>query len=242
MKKTDLDLKRLPKHIAIIMDGNGRWASRHGLSRAEGHEAGARSVRKVVEACRELKRVKSLTLYAFSTENWRRPKREVSTLFGLLTRYIELEIDNLDEQDIRVVFTGRTDGLEQHLLADMQRSMDRTKNNRSMVLNLAVNYGSRAEIVDAVRIIGDNVQAGRVRIEDIDESTISENLYMPEISELDLLIRTSGEYRLSNFMMWQASYAEIVITKVLWPDFRRRHLYNAIGEFQNRKRTFGGRQ
>lgn len=241
MAVKDLDIKRLPRHVAIIMDGNGRWAKKEGLTRAQGHEAGARSVRKVIEACRELPRVKSLTLYAFSTENWRRSKTEVNALFRLLSKHIRLEIDNLDKENIRVVFMGRREGLSKKVIDDMDSSMELTKNNTAMLLNVAINYGSRAEIVDAVKALANEVRDGKLNPKKIDESLIAKHMYVPETSEIDLLIRTSGEYRLSNFMLWQLSYAEIVVTRTLWPDFRKRHLHQAFNEYQGRNRRFGGR-
>lgn len=241
MKTSTLDIKRLPRHVAIIMDGNGRWAKKEGVTRAKGHEAGARSVRKVVEACRELGGIRSLTLYAFSTENWRRSKTEVNTLFRLLSKHIRLEIDTLHEQDIRVGFMGRREGLNTKVLEDMDSSTALTKGNRSMFLNVAINYGGRAELVDACREIAMDVQSGRIKPERVNEATIAKHLYVPEVADIDLLIRTSGEYRLSNFMLWELSYAEIVVTGTLWPDFRKRHLYQALIEYQSRGRRFGGR-
>jgi undecaprenyl diphosphate synthase len=237
----ELDPKKMPRHIAIIMDGNGRWAKKNGVTRVQGHEAGAKSVRAITEVCRETKGIKSLTLYAFSTENWRRSKTEVSALFRLLSKYIKLEIDNLHAEDIRVEIMGRKEGLSKRLLDEMAASVDKTKNNKSMILNLAVNYGSRAELVDACKSIATEVNSGKRSINSIDEGTIGDHLYLPELQEVDLLIRTSGEMRLSNFMLWQLSYAELVVTKTLWPDFRKRHLFNAIREYQSRNRNFGGR-
>lgn len=242
MNVADLDPKKMPRHIAIIMDGNGRWAKKEGVPRVRGHEAGAASVRAITEACRETPGIQSLSLYAFSTENWRRSKTEVSALFRLLSKYIKLEVDNLHAEDIRVEFMGRRDGLSKRLLAEMDESVERTKNNKSMTLNLAVNYGSRAELVDATRAIAQKAKDGTLKPDTIDESTIAQHLYLPELAEIDLLIRTSGEMRLSNFMLWQLSYAELVVTNTLWPDFRKRHLFNAIREYQSRNRNFGGRK
>lgn len=236
-----LDPKRLPRHVAVIMDGNGRWAKKHGVTRLRGHEAGAKAVRTIIEACRELGKIETLTLYAFSTENWRRSKTEVSGLFRLLSKYIHLELDNLHAEDIRVQFIGRTDRLGKKVLAELEESRELTKNNRSMQVNFAINYGARAEIVDACRSIAEDVEAGRLLSRNIDEDQIAQRLYDPVSKNLDLLIRTAGESRLSNFMLWQASYAEIVVTRTLWPDFRKRHLRQALFEFQSRKRKFGGR-
>ena len=223
------------------MDGNGRWAKKQGVSRLRGHEAGAKTVRAIIEACRELGKIETLTLYAFSTENWRRSKTEVSGLFRLLSKYIRLELDNLNAEDIRVNFIGRTDKLSKKVLADLEESRELTKNNKSMQVNFAINYGARAEIVDACRSIAEDVKTGRLKPRDINEDQISRRLYDPISQDLDLLIRTAGESRLSNFMLWQASYSEIVVTRTLWPDFRKRHLRQALLEFQSRNRKFGGR-
>lgn len=240
--KTALDSKRMPRHVAIIMDGNSRWAKRHGVSRARGHEAGAKSVRAAVEACRELGAIESLTLAAFSTENWRRSKREVGSLFRLLSKYIELEIDNLHREDIRVSIMGRVEELPHGLQADMARCAELTKNNKSMMLNLGINYGSRFELVDACRSIARKVRSGKLGVNEIDAECIGAHLYLPQVRDVDLLIRTSGEMRISNFMTWQIAYGEFVCTRVLWPDFRRRHLHSAIREYQSRGRRFGGRK
>lgn len=236
-----LDLKRLPEHVAIIMDGNGRWAKKQGVSRVRGHEAGAKSVRAVTEACRELHGIRSLTLYAFSTENWNRSKTEVAALFRLLSKYITLELDNLHREDIRVVITGKREGLPAKVARDIDHAIEKTRNNESMILNLAVNYGSRAELTDACKALAAEVRDGKLNPGDITEDRIGEHLYLPEARDVDLLIRTSGESRVSNFMLWQISYAEIVVTSALWPDFRKRHLHKAIAEYQSRKRRFGGR-
>ena len=240
--KTKLNLKKLPRHVAIIMDGNGRWAKKQGVSRVRGHEAGAVSVRKVTEACRELGGIESLTLYAFSTENWRRSKMEVTALFRLLSKYIRIEIENLHREGIRLNFVGEIDALPKKLQREMAESEAYTAENSAMVLNIAVNYGARTEIAQACKSIAEDVQSGALKANKITEKTISDRLYYPPSQELDLLIRTSGEYRLSNFMLWQLSYAEIVVTPTFWPDFRKRHLYQAIVEYQSRARRYGGRK
>lgn len=237
----EIDRDRLPRHIAVIMDGNGRWAQREGVSRAAGHEAGAKSVRAIVEACRELQRVEVLTLYAFSTENWRRSKLEVSSLFRLLSKYVKLELENIHKENIRVTMMGRFEGLPSVAVRDLTYSMDRTRNNTAMILNVAINYGGRAEIADAARKIATDVAAKRLEPSAIDEACFARYLYRPELPDPDLLIRTSGEMRLSNFMLWQMSYAEIVVLQTLWPDFRKPELYEAIAEYQSRQRRFGGR-
>ena len=236
-----IDMDRLPRHIAIIMDGNGRWAERRGVSRAKGHEAGAKSVRAVVEACRELGRIEVLSLYAFSTENWRRSKVEVGALFRLLSKYVKLELQNIHKENIRVSVMGRREGLPQRALDDLDHAMELTKHNKAMVLNVAINYGSRAEIADAARRIAGEAAAGRLDPSTVDEACVARYLYAPELPDPDLLIRTSGEMRLSNFMLWQLSYTEVVVTQTLWPDFCRRDLYEAIREYQLRQRRFGGR-
>jgi len=230
----------LPKHIAIIMDGNGRWAKQHGLTRAQGHEAGAKSVRVTVEGCREMG-IEVLTLYAFSTENWRRSRVEVNALFRLLSRYVKQELENIHQEDIRVLMMGRMDGLPTKVARDMEDSMERTANNRSMTLNVAINYGARSEIADAARAIAVEVQQGDLGLDDIDESCLAQHLYQPMLPDPDLLIRTSGEMRMSNFMLWQLSYTEIVMMKTLWPDFRKSHLRKSIAEYQQGQRRFGGR-
>lgn len=237
----DVDMTRLPRHIAIIMDGNGRWAEKHGVSHAEGHEAGAKSVRAAIEGCRELEHVKALSLYAFSTENWRRSRREINALFGLLSKYIHLELENIHKEDIRVTIMGRRQGLSERVLDDLRYCEERTRNNKSMILNVGINYGSRAELADAARELAQEAAAGEIEPEAIDEEFFAKRLYVPELPDVDLLIRTSGEMRLSNFMLWQVSYAEIVSLGVLWPDFRKRHLLQAIERYQRRERRFGGR-
>ncbi|MDX9976128.1 MAG: polyprenyl diphosphate synthase, partial [FCB group bacterium] len=217
MALADLDRTQLPHHIAIIMDGNSRWAARRGLDREEGHEAGAKSVRSTVEACRELG-IGVLSLYAFSTENWRRSQAEVEFLFRLLGKYTRLEAENLHKEDIRIVFTGRLDELSPKVTEDITYAMDLTKDDKTMILNVALNYGGRAEIADAAKAIAADALAGKVKPEDLDEKRFAQYLYRPDVPDPDMLIRTSGEMRLSNFMLWQLSYAEIVPLRVLWPD------------------------
>ncbi len=236
-----LDTKRLPRHVAVIMDGNGRWAEREGVSRAAGHEAGAKSVRAIVEACRELERIEVLSLYAFSTENWRRSKLEVGALFRLLSKYVKIELENIHKENIRISIMGRMDGLPANAVRDLRHCIELTRNNTAMVLNVAINYGSRAEIADAARHIAEDAIAGKLRPDTIDEACVAKYLYAPQLPDPDLLIRTSGELRLSNFMLWQMSYTEIVVMPTLWPDFRKRHLHEAICEYQRRQRRFGGR-
>lgn len=236
-----IDRAHLPRHIAVIMDGNGRWAAREGVSRAAGHEAGAKSVRAIIEASRELEHIEVLSLYAFSTENWRRSKLEVNALFRLLSKYIKIELNELHKQNIRVSIMGRIGGLPARAQADLQHCIDLTKDNTAMVVNVALNYGGRAEIADAAKHLAKEAVAGQLRPDSIDEATFAKYLYVPQLPDPDLLIRTSGELRLSNFMLWQMSYAEIVVLPTFWPDFRKSHLHEAIAEFQARQRRFGGR-
>jgi undecaprenyl diphosphate synthase len=235
-----IDPSRLPRHTAVIMDGNGRWAQQHGKRHVEGHEAGAASVRAIIEGGRELG-LPAITLYAFSTENWKRSDFEVNALFTLMSKYIHKEIDEIHANNIRVGFLGRWEGLPSRAAEDLRYCLDRTKDNTAMTVNVALNYGGRAEIVDASRALAKDVLAGKVAPDAISEELFAHYLYQPEWAEVDLLIRTSGEMRLSNFMLWELSYAEIVVTPVLWPDFRKPHLCDAIVEYQQRKRRFGGR-
>lgn len=236
-----IDKKRLPRHVAIIMDGNGRWAKQHGVRRSAGHEAGAKAVRAVIEAGRELG-IEVLSLYAFSTENWRRSRLEVSALFRLLSKYIGIELDELHEQDIRILTMGRIDALPERARRDLEAAVEKTRNNKAMTVNVALNYGARAEIADAAKSIAAAVQEGSLRLDHIDEATVGAHLYRPELPDPDLLIRTSGELRLSNFMLWQLSYAEIIVMDTLWPDFRKEQLFEALHEYQSRQRRFGGRK
>jgi len=241
MSQREMDPKSMPRHVAIIMDGNGRWAEKRGVDVTHGHEAGTRSVRVAIKAARDFG-IKVLTLYAFSTENWRRPQSEVKALFAMMSKYIYLELDNMNSQDIRVVIMGRTDGLYEETIQDLAYCQEGTKNNKSMLLNVAVNYGARTEIADAARAIAADVKRNKLALDKIDEKKFAEYLYMPYLPDLDLLIRTSGEMRVSNFMLWQLSYAEFVPMPVLWPDFRRRHLRQAILTYQSRHRRFGARK
>ncbi|MGB9692956.1 MAG: isoprenyl transferase [Candidatus Sumerlaeaceae bacterium] len=234
-----IDPMRLPQHVAIIMDGNGRWARQRGyLDRIRGHEAGIESVRVTVRACGELG-VRALTLYAFSVENWKRPKREIDALMNLLKRFLRDEIPELNENNVRLVASGRLSDLSQDVRAELERTMAATARNSGLVLNLALSYGGRTEIVDAVRTIVAEVLARRLAPEDITESLFAQYLYHPELGDPDLLIRTSGEMRVSNFLLWQIAYAEFYVTPVLWPDFRRVDLYHAILDYQRRERRFG---
>lgn len=235
-----IDPEHIPGHIAIIMDGNGRWAERHGKSRSKGHEAGAKNVYEITEACRELG-VKTLSLFAFSTENWRRSKKEVDSLFRLMSRYVKRYSDQIHKTDVRLLHMGNLEGLPRETAGDIRECLERTRNNKAMDVCIALNYGGRQELVDAARRLAGQVKAGSLREEDITEEALAANLYLPQHSEVDLLIRTSGENRISNFMLWQISYAEIIVTPTLWPDFNRSCLNDAIVEYQARNRRFGGR-
>ncbi len=227
--------ERLPAHVAIIMDGNGRWAAQRHLPRVEGHRAGIDSVRDTVETAARLG-IKVLTLYAFSVENWKRPAAEISTLMMLLKRYLRLELTTLLKNDIRFQVLGRTEDLAPDVQDELRTGIERTAANGGMLFNIALNYGGRAEIVDAVRRA---LESG-VRPADLDERMFGDFLYTAGQPDPDLLIRTSGEMRVSNFLLWQIAYAEIYVTETLWPDFRRRHLLEAVLAFQKRERRYGG--
>ncbi|WP_223034747.1 isoprenyl transferase [Hanstruepera marina] len=228
----------LPKHIAIIMDGNGRWAKQKGLLRTVGHENGTKSVRQTVESSAELG-IKNLTLYAFSTENWNRPKLEVQTLMKLLVSSLKKEIKTLQKNDIKLNAIGCLNELPQKAQKELLEVIEKTKNNNRMCLTLALSYGSREELINTVKKISIKVKNNIISPENIDESVINEHLYTQNLPDVDLLIRTSGEQRISNFLLWQIAYAELYFTKVLWPDFTKEHLYEAIIEYQKRERRFG---
>jgi undecaprenyl diphosphate synthase len=230
-----VDLDRLPRHIAVIMDGNGRWAQQRGLPRVRGHKAGSASVREIVEASAQLG-VGFLTLYAFSSENWKRPRYEVGSLWRLLREHLGQELSLLVENDIRLKVIGRRAGIPAAVLKEIGRVEALTRDNRRMTLVVALNYGGRDEIVDAARRI---MVEGRIPADCLDEKGFAAHLSTAGMPDPDLLIRTSGEMRLSNFLLWQIAYTEIFVTPVLWPDFRRRHLLEAILEFQGRDRRFG---
>ncbi len=233
-----IDGKRLPKHIAVIMDGNGRWARMRKLPRVAGHRAGIESVREIVESSARLG-LDVLTLYAFSVENWKRPRSEVRTLMRLLKEFIRLELDSVHKHNIRFQAIGRIRELDESVRSELQHAMTTTGNNTGMLLNVALNYSGRAEIVDTFsRLLGEFKQNGHEP--EISEELISQFLYTSGIPDPDLLIRTSGEMRISNFLLWQIAYSEIYITPTFWPDFRRRHLLEAILEYQRRDRRYGG--
>ncbi len=235
-----LDPKRLPAHIAIIMDGNGRWARQRNFPRIMGHKAGVDPVRTVVETCAQLG-LEALTLYAFSVENWKRPRHEIEGLWRLLRFYLRRELPNLLRNDIQLMAIGRLESLPDSVQAELQAVMEKTSHNRGMRLNLAINYGGRTELVDAVNSMLENARLeGNLDALEITEEGIAEHLYTAGLKDPDLLIRTSGEMRISNFLLWQIAYAELYVTETLWPDFTRTELLEAISNFQNRERRFGG--
>ncbi len=234
-----VDRARLPRHVAVIMDGNGRWAKARFMPRIAGHYEGMKSVREVVTGCREIG-IQALTLYAFSQENWKRPSEEIGLLMKLMESYLQTELSLLLEQDIRFMTIGRTELLPKPVLEWIQKVETATRDCQTMILTVAVSYGGRGEIVDALRGIIEDYRDGKVTIHDIDEALVEQHLYTAALPELDLLIRTSGEARISNFLLWQIAYAELHLTKTLWPDFRRRELLVALLDYQTRERRFGG--
>jgi undecaprenyl diphosphate synthase len=231
--------ERLPRHVAIIMDGNGRWAAQRGQPRIAGHRAGVEAVRAAVDTSARLG-LGALTLYAFSTENWKRPRLEVDALMRMLRRYLRLELDEIDRQNIRFQAIGRTEALAHTVQREIARATEKTSRNTGMVLSVALNYGGRSEIVDAARAAVQRLVAEGHAPDALTEERIERELYTRGLPELDLLVRTSGELRLSNFLLWQTAYSEIHVTETLWPDFRRAHLLEAIVDFQGRDRRFGG--
>jgi undecaprenyl diphosphate synthase len=233
------DFSRLPRHIAVIMDGNGRWARARRLPRVEGHRSGIASVREIVETAARLE-LPVITLYAFSVENWKRPRYEVATLMMLLKEYLRKELATLMENNIRFVPIGRIDGLDPSVQRELRYAQEETAKNTGLLFQIALNYGGRAEIVDTVNRIMGLLRDREMSDAVIDEDFFSAHLYTAGVDDPDLLIRTSGEQRVSNFLLWQIAYAEIHVTKVLWPDFRKRHLFEAIIDFQSRERRYGG--
>ncbi|HEX8015183.1 MAG TPA: isoprenyl transferase [Flavobacterium sp.] len=233
-----IDKTNLPQHLAIIMDGNGRWAKQQGFLRAFGHENGTKSVKETIKTCAKLG-IGFLTLYAFSTENWNRPKLEVQALMKILVNSLRKELTTLQENNIRLNAIGNLDKLPKSAQKELLDVIDKTKNNTRLTLTLALSYGSREELVNAVRIISDKVKNNIISLDTIDDSIINEHLYTQNLPDVDLLIRTSGEHRISNFLLWQIAYAELYFTDVLWPDFKEQHLYEAIISYQKRERRFG---
>jgi len=233
------DPQRLPRHVAIIMDGNGRWAQQRGLSRIEGHRRGKDSVRAVVETARRLGGIEYLSLFAFSTENWARPRREVDALMGLLRRYLRTELTKMMKNEIRLLTVGDTTRLPAALQRNLEETVEATKDNRRMSVVLAVSYGGREEIVQAARALARQAHAGRLDPDSIDEAAFGAHLHTAGIPDPDLLIRTSGEMRISNFYLWQNAYSEIYVTDTLWPDFREDQFLEALVHYQQRERRFG---
>ena len=229
---------RLPKHLAIIMDGNGRWAKQKGFLRAFGHENGTKSVRVTLESCAKLG-IENLTLYAFSTENWKRPKLEVDTLMKLLVSSLKKEIATLQDNNIKLNAIGNLSALPKKVYAELQDVIEKTKANTRMTLTLALSYGSRDELINAIKEISVKVKNNIISEESIDELVVNAHLYTQNLPDVDLLIRTSGEQRISNFLLWQIAYAELCFIDVLWPDFNQDHLAKALLEYQNRERRFG---
>jgi undecaprenyl diphosphate synthase len=235
----DVELARRPKHVAIIMDGNGRWAQQQNLPRIRGHESGAETVRRVTEACAELG-IEQLTLYCLSSENWKRPQDELEFLMLLLTQYLVQECETLMENNIRLKIIGRRDRIPVEVQQAMDRTLAMTSTNTGCCLCLAINYGGRAEIVDAIRKIVTEVQEHKIALQDIDEELVSRSLYTAGMSDPDLLIRTAGEMRISNYLLWQISYAELWVTQKLWPEFSTEDFCQAIRDYSQRRRRYGG--
>jgi undecaprenyl diphosphate synthase len=239
MTKTLPKIDPLPRHVAIIMDGNGRWAKQRGYPRIAGHRRGAESVRTITTAAREIG-IEYLTLYSFSTENWNRPKTEVMALMRLLRHYLQAEIETMNKNNIRLEVIGRISDLPDEVQTQLDATMAATAHNTGMTLILALSYSGRAEITDAVRVIAEKVRSEELLPKDISEKTLSEHLYTRDFPDPDLLIRTSGEMRISNFLNWQLAYTEFVITETLWPDFGREELFDALRQYSKRQRRFGG--
>ena len=235
-----IDNKKMPSHIAIVMDGNGRWAQNRSLPRLSGHNAGMIAMKEIVKASSSLG-VKYLTVYAFSTENWKRSTEEVNGIFKLLIIYIEKELQELHENNVKIKILGEYERLPKDAVKSLERSLELTKNNSGLQFNIALNYGSRDEILRAIKLVSKDVEAGIIKPDHITEEMIIANFYTAGIPDPDLVIRTSGEMRLSNYLLWQSAYSEFIFTDVLWPDFTRQHFEDAIEEFQGRKRRFGGR-
>jgi len=234
-----IDKNRIPQHIAIIMDGNGRWAKKRNMPRTFGHRAGVETIREIVKASSEIG-VKYLTLYAFSTENWKRPSDEVNALMNLLVEYLRNEVEELHKNNVIINTIGDISKLPQVCQDELKAAFEKTKNNTGLTLNLALNYGSRDEIIRATKKIAEMVKNNEIKLEDIDEKLISSCLYTSDMPDPDLLIRPSGEYRISNFLLWQIAYSEFWFSHIFWPDFKRNDLYKAIYDYQKRDRRFGG--
>jgi undecaprenyl diphosphate synthase len=237
--RLSLDTDNIPVHVAIIMDGNGRWAKQRGLPRVAGHRSGMKNVKKITMAANEIG-VKILTMYAFSTENWKRPKEEVDFLMKLPQEFFPLEIDELMANNVHIRMTGWREGLPDYTLKAVDDAIERTKNNTGLILNFALNYGSRKEMLNGVKQIVRDAEQGRLNAEDIDDDLFSKYMLTSDLPDPDLLIRTSGELRISNFMLWQLAYTELWFTEAYWPEFTEEHFYRAIAEYQRRVRRYGG--
>jgi undecaprenyl diphosphate synthase len=235
-----IDPALVPRHIAVIMDGNGRWASARNLPRVAGHRAGAKAVRELIAASIELG-IEYLTIYSFSSENWSRPADEVSGLMRLFVEVLERELSNLEKMHVRVLVTGDLDGLPPETAEAFRSTVESTADNRTLTLVVALNYGGRTEIVHAARGVAGRVAAGDLTVEEINETVFAQHLHQPDVPDPDLLVRTSGEMRVSNFLLWQIAYSEIWVTDTLWPDFDRYEMLRAVAEFQSRERRYGGR-
>ena len=240
IKNELLDKNKLPRHLAIIMDGNGRWAEKRGLPRSAGHREGEKAVRRVIDNCLNLN-IPILTLFAFSTENWKRPKNEVIYLLKLFERVLAKEKANLIKNNVKINFIGRLNNLPNSLNEKMNELCESSKKNNKLILNIAINYGGRAEIIDALKSITQKIVEKKLEIEEINENTIRDNLYTYNLPDPDLLIRTAGEMRISNFMIWQIAYSEIWVTPIFWPDFDKNNLIEAIRNYQKRVRKYGGK-
>lgn len=234
-----MDKERIPSHIAIVMDGNGRWAAKRSLPRLAGHNAGMGVLKEIVKSCSTLG-VGHLTVYAFSTENWKRPEEEVGGIFRILVAYVEKELAELHQNNVRVTVLGDYSALPREAVIKLDEALDRTKENTGLAFHIALNYGSRDEILQGIKSLAKEVRDGRLNVEEIDGQKLSEHLYTKGIPDPDLVIRTSGEKRLSNFLLWQSAYSEFEFTDVFWPDFTPAHLCAAIEEYQGRSRRFGG--
>ena len=236
--KNEINRSKVPNHVAVIMDGNGRWAKKIGKERFFGHNSGVSSVRDTIEACIDLG-INNLTLYVFSMENWKRPESEVKALMHLLFSSIDDELENLNKNNIKLNVIGKKDLLPKRTRERLEAAVEDTSKNIGLNLNLAISYGSKQEIIEAVKTISDKVKKNIISLENIDENIINDHLYTRNLDNVDLLIRTGGEIRVSNFLLWQISYAELVFLELLWPDFKKRHFYEAIVEYQKRARRFG---
>ena len=236
--RSKINTEFLPRHVAVIMDGNGRWAKKRGLTRVLGHRKGVNAVRETVEAASELN-IKALTLYTFSTENWNRPKAEVNTLMSILVSSLKKELPTFQKNNIKLQTIGNIDKLPNKAKKELKETIEKTKNNTQLILTLALNYGSREEIINTTKLISKKIVNNELKIEEIDENIINSHLYTFTLPVVDFLIRTSGEKRISNFLLWQIAYAELYFTDVLWPDFNKEDFYEALLDYQSRERRFG---